>query len=324
VPRLRELILQAAERDVREMEAVRDEAPWLDDALDANTQGRYRQLELNLHAARECDLLSGAGEALGVEFRAEAVRLVRVLGPVTGWDGTEAGLDLILESINPAHVDGESGDARGKRAFVRKTVPLLHAAGVTAEEILEVASKPAMTARLAWAVSAIVKNPLAGDAAPREIRGAVADARTMSVREFEAVHRQARVPPAEYDEWEVGPGVWVRQYPSLDEDQRRVINTALRAKQERVALSREPITVAMVRRAQETGDWGMLYRAVLPPEERQAYGCVEQGAGTVAEVARALIVPEAKAARVLTLLERLGLVELGFGGKVRVRDYEGA
>jgi hypothetical protein len=323
LPRLRDLILQAAERDVTEVEAGTDEVPWRAPGLGPEQRMDYRLLEVNLHAARECDLLSGAGEALSVEFRAEAVRLVRELGPVTGWDGTEEGLVLILDETVPEHIDGESGDARGKRAFVFKTVPVLRENGVGDEDILAVAARTTMRPRLSWAVSGIMKDaeiPDKGEA----IRAAVEDAKTLSTREFEREYRAPKVAPAVYDEWEVASGVVHRVYPSLDEDQRRVLNTALKHKQERVVLDRQPVTVAMVHRAQAENDWSLLYEATLPQDARIALAVVGAGTGTVAQVAAAMGVTESKAARLATMLEGLGLVELEAGGVVKVKGGSGA
>jgi hypothetical protein len=322
LPRLRDLIVQAAERDVEAVEAGTNEVPWRAPGLEPEQRMDYRLLEVNLHAARECDLLSGAGEALSVEFRSEAVRLVRELGPITGWDGTEEGLALILDETVPDHIDGESGDARGKRAFVVKTVPILRENGVSDEDILAVAARTAMRPRLSWAVSAIVKEEV-GDKAGM-IQTAVEDARTLSVREFETLHRARRVDPALYDEWEIAPGVVHRVYPSLDEDQRRVLNTALKHKQQRMVLDRQPVTLAMVRRAKAENDWGLLYEAMLPNDAREAYNCIKGEVHAVGELARWLEVPESKAARLATMLEGLGLVELGPDGMVTPRRDDDA
>lgn len=276
-------VLERQIREIATMEvdaeaSVNPHAPWANGTCDSAQAGEIkaalRLLEIERRAYAKACMLSGVGESLAVLFQERIESMIRDLGPLAEWDGSEVGLQLMLDASTPDH---DSGDARAKRQFVRDTVPVLREAGVSTSEIAEIAARRSMRPRLAAAVSSVQK---AGDLDENEkterIRQAAEDARTETARAFDESWKARRIEILLYDEARLSPALWRRTY-MLSNAQRDMLISMLRGREmgANMPLERRP-SLALARECIERGDARRLYLSLLPTTALEVYETLDR------------------------------------------------
>jgi len=247
--------------------------PWAtsdsDSAQVVQAKQKIRTLEIERRSYAKACTLSGAGEALAVLYQANIEVMVRELGPLADWDGTEASLRLIIEATTPDH---DSGDARAKRQFVRDTLPAMKWAGVPSEHVAQIAARRSMRPRLAAAVSSINKEAaLTPEQRKAQIQKAATDAMTETARSFDDMYKRRRVEMLIYDEQSVSERITRRVY-YLTSDQRAMLDNMLQGREQKadMPLERRP-TLRTARDCWQAGNMRDLYVALLPDDAYATY-----------------------------------------------------
>ena len=285
------------------------QAPWLISKQNGDTtraaKAQIRALEIERIAYRKACMLSGVGESLAILFQSNIEQMARELGPLIDWDGSENGLQLLIEASTPDH---DTGDARGKRQFVKDTLPILKAAGVPVEEVAEIAARRSMRPRLAAAVNSI-QNEMETLATKQEkIRQAASDAMTQTARAFDDQYKARRIGMLIYDESPITDAITRRVY-LLNEQQRAMLSSMLQGREQKapMPLERRP-TLAVARSCVESGDFAALYVSLLPTVALEVYETINTwGSSTLAELST-LDMGMGELAGALSLLTDCGLV----------------
>lgn len=308
--RLREI----AEQEVEDETRANPHVPWAqngDSPKSAEIKHKLRALEIERHAYAKACILSGAGESLAVLFQERIEQMAHDLGPLAEWDGSETSLILFLEASTPDH---DTGDARGKRQFVRETVHTLRQAGVGTSEIAEIAARRSMRPRLAAAVNSITKDESLSDDERRErVQQAALDARTETARTFDETWKARRVEMLVFDESELLPRkLWRRVY-LLSGAQRDMIGSMLRGREMQAPMPLEHApTLNKARACVESGDYRNLYLALMPEVAREIAETLDMWGGCDLETLKGAALSDASMGTVesaIALLIEYGIIE---------------